>query len=87
MAARSAATLDLPGGLGTTGARKKAGLMAWFAQERVFRLIPFLLVEGTFLLLLAIPFVLTIYISLLSWRANARPQAQLEAGARYERTL
>ena len=42
---------------------------AWLSQERVFRLIPFILVECTFLLLLAFPFLLTIYISFLKWRA------------------
>jgi multiple sugar transport system permease protein len=54
---------------------QKKGLLAWLAQERVFRLIPFLLVEAIFILLLALPFVLTIYISLLKWRAN-RPFEQ-----------
>ena len=60
----------------------------WLAQERVFRLIPFVLVEGLFLLLLALPFVLTIYISLLRWRAN-RPfeQASFEGLANYARVL
>ena len=42
---------------------------AWLSQERVFRLIPFILVEVTFILLLAVPFILTIYISFLKWRA------------------
>jgi multiple sugar transport system permease protein len=58
------------------------------AQERVFRLIPFVLVEGLFLLLLALPFILTIYISLLRWRAN-RPfeQASFEGLANYVRVL
>ncbi|MFQ5895936.1 MAG: carbohydrate ABC transporter permease, partial [Nitrospinota bacterium] len=45
-------------------------LSAWLAQERVFRLIPFVMVEATFLFLLAVPFALTVYISLLKWRAN-----------------
>jgi multiple sugar transport system permease protein len=60
----------------------------WLAQERVFRLIPFVLVEGLFLLLLALPFVLTIYISLLRWRAN-RPfeQASFEGLVNYARVL
>ncbi|MGQ4807253.1 hypothetical protein NKDENANG_00597 [Candidatus Entotheonellaceae bacterium PAL068K] len=57
------------------GTRKHGGLTGWLAQERVFRLIPFIMVEATFLLLLALPFVLTIYISLLKWRAN-RPFEQ-----------
>ena len=55
--------------------RKHKGLAAWLAQERVFRLIPFILVEGLFITLMAIPFLLTIYISLLRWRAN-RPFEQ-----------
>ena len=42
--------------------RRPAGLAAWLAQERVFRLVPFVMVEGMFLLLLALPFALTIYI-------------------------
>jgi multiple sugar transport system permease protein len=54
---------------------KKQGLSGWLAQERVFRLIPFVIVEALFMLLLAIPFLLTIYISLLKWRAN-RPFEQ-----------
>jgi multiple sugar transport system permease protein len=55
--------------------RKHKGLTAWLAQERVFRLIPFVMVEGLFIALMAIPFLLTIYISLLRWRAN-RPFEQ-----------
>ncbi|MBI3126811.1 MAG: sugar ABC transporter permease [Candidatus Tectomicrobia bacterium] len=58
---------------GTRAAR--GGLGAWLARERVFRLIPFVLVEAMFLLLLAVPFALTLYISLLKWRAN-RPFEQ-----------
>ncbi len=42
----------------------------WFASERIFRLIPFVLVEGLFLLTILIPFALTIWISMLKWRAN-----------------
>jgi multiple sugar transport system permease protein len=42
----------------------------WLASEHVFKRIPFLAVEGLFLLVIFIPFVLTIYISLLKWRAN-----------------
>ena len=48
---------------------------AWLSQEKVFRLIPFILVEATFILLLATPFVMTVYISFLKWRAN-RPFEQ-----------
>jgi len=42
----------------------------WLASERIFRLIPFVLVEALFLLTILIPFALTIWISLLKWRAN-----------------
>ena len=68
--------------------RRRRGLLGWLAQERVFRLIPFVLVEGFFLLLLALPFVLTVYISLLKWRAN-RPfeQAYFQGLTNYVRVL
>ena len=52
-----------------------ARLCAWLSQERVFRMIPFIMVEGMFILVVIIPFLLTIYISLLRWRAN-RPFEQ-----------
>jgi multiple sugar transport system permease protein len=42
----------------------------WVASERVFRLIPFILVESLFVLVVLVPFALTIWISLLKWRAN-----------------
>jgi multiple sugar transport system permease protein len=42
----------------------------WLGSERVFRQIPYVLVEGLFILIIFIPFILTIYISLLKWRAN-----------------
>ena len=48
---------------------------AWLAQERVFRLIPFVIVEAIFVLVVIIPFLLTVYISFLKWRAN-RPFEQ-----------
>ena len=73
-------------------ARRRAGplsrLGAWFAQERVFRWIPFVMVEGTFFLVIIIPFILTIYISFLRWRAN-RPfeQAYLSGFRNYEQVL
>lgn len=68
--------------------KRKSRLGTWMAQERVFRLIPFIMVEGLFLLLLAIPFILTIYISLLKWRAN-RPfeMAFFHGFLNYERVL
>src|SRR5712672_1695610 len=50
---------------------KSAGRLArWLASERVFRLIPFVLVEALFILIILVPFALTIWISLLKWRAN-----------------
>ena len=65
-----------------------ARLGDWFGQERVFRWIPFVLVEATFLLVIIIPFVLTVYISFLRWRAN-RPfeQAELSGFRNYEQVL
>ncbi|HVQ77094.1 MAG TPA: sugar ABC transporter permease [Candidatus Binatia bacterium] len=70
--AEARATAVRAGGAART---RRRGAAAWLAQERVFRLIPFVLVEGMFLFLLAIPFALTVYISLLKWRAN-RPFEQ-----------
>ena len=49
---------------------RRAAFARWLASERVFRLIPFVLVEGLFILIILVPFVLTIWISLLKWRAN-----------------
>lgn len=61
---------------------------AWLSQERVFRWIPFILVEGTLILVIVIPFLLTIYISFLRWRAN-RPfeQSTLTGFRNYEQVL
>ena len=42
-----------------------ARLGKWLASERVFRLIPFVLVEGLFVVTILIPFALTIWISML----------------------
>jgi ABC-type sugar transport system permease subunit len=88
MTGKTTPTLDTPAVLRTARARQKRGLAAWLAQERVFRLIPFVMVEGMFLLLLAVPFILTIYISLLKWRAN-RPfeQAMFQGLENYLRVL
>jgi multiple sugar transport system permease protein len=63
-------------------------LAIWLGQERVFRWIPFILVEGTFVLVIIVPFLLTVYISLLRWRAN-RPfeQASLSGLRNYEQVL
>ena len=65
-----------------------ARLGAWLSRERVFRWIPFVLVEGTFILVIIVPFLLTIYISFLRWRAN-RPfeQAYLSGLRNYEAVL
>jgi multiple sugar transport system permease protein len=88
MAKVGLSTADVAAQRRLTGGRKKTRLAAWLGQERVFRLIPFVLVEGLFLLLLATPFVLTIYISLLRWRAN-RPfeQAYFQGLHNYVRVL
>lgn len=45
-------------------------LARWLGSDRVFPKIPFVLVQALFVLVILIPFVLTIYISLLKWRAN-----------------
>ena len=65
-----------------------ARIGAWLARERVFKWIPFVLVEGTFILVIIIPFLLTLYISFLRWRAN-RPfeQAYLSGFRNYEAVL
>ena len=63
-------------------------LGAWLAQERVFRLIPFVIVEVIFVLVIIIPFLFTVYISFLKWRAN-RPfeQAYLSGFDNYQQVL
>jgi multiple sugar transport system permease protein len=60
----------------------------WLSSERVFRNIPFWLVEGMFILVILVPFLLTIYISLLKWRAN-RPfeTARFSGFENYEAVL
>jgi multiple sugar transport system permease protein len=59
---------------GAIGGRSKRNnyqrVARWFASESVFSKIPYVLVEGMFILIIFIPFILTIYISLLRWRAN-----------------
>ena len=40
----------------------------WLERESVFRLVPLVPVQGLIVALLAVPFVLTLYISLLRWR-------------------
>jgi len=63
-------------------------LGAWLASERVFRLLPFIAVEAIFVLVIIIPFLLTVYISFLKWRAN-RPfeQAVLSGFENYVQVL
>jgi len=51
---------------GTTAA--PGGLRRWLEQERVFRWLPFIPVQGLFALLLLPNFLLLVYLSLLSWR-------------------
>jgi multiple sugar transport system permease protein len=58
------------------------------ASDRVFPKLPYLLVEGLFIVTIFVPFILTIYISMLKWRAN-RPfeQAYFSGFANYEDVL
>jgi multiple sugar transport system permease protein len=88
MTARNTDMLDGTVPAGPRGRSRQHRLAAWLAQERVFRLLPFVMVEGLFLLLLAVPFLLTIYMSLLRWRAN-RPfeQAVFQGLDNYGRVL
>ncbi len=59
-AARDAMAAPLP-------ARRRT-LSSWLEQERVFRWLPLIPVQFLMVTLLAVPFLLTIYISLLRWR-------------------
>jgi multiple sugar transport system permease protein len=60
----------------------------WLASERIFPKIPFVMVESLFIVTILIPFILTIYISFLKWRAN-RPfeTAQFSGFENYEAVL
>ncbi len=49
-------------------ARRRRTFGQWLEQERVFRFLPLIPVQLLILTLLFVPFVLTIYISLLRWR-------------------
>jgi multiple sugar transport system permease protein len=49
-------------------ARRRRTLGQWLDQERVFRVLPLIPVQLLIVSLLFVPFVLTIYISLLRWR-------------------
>jgi len=69
-------------------AHRRQQVMAWLGRDRLFRLMPFIMVEALFITLLALPFLLTIYISLLHWRAN-RPfeQAMFSGLVNFEAVL
>src|SRR5262245_19561970 len=63
-------------------------LSKWLASDRVFPKIPYILVEGLFVLTILVPFILTIWISLLKWRANRPFETARFAGlANYEDVL
>src|SRR5262245_38661 len=67
--AELSARIDLaPGAPASPSALRRFG--RWLASDRVFPKIPFILVEALFVLVILIPFLLTIYISVLKWRAN-----------------
>ncbi len=52
----------------TAPPRRRRTLGQWLEQERVFRLLPLVPVQLLVLSLLFIPFILTVYISVLRWR-------------------
>src|SRR5262245_13403421 len=55
-------------GVAVARARRRRGPGRWLEQERVLRLLPLVPVQFLILALLFVPFILTIYISLLRWR-------------------
>ncbi|MBI4608047.1 MAG: sugar ABC transporter permease [Candidatus Rokubacteria bacterium] len=62
-------TAAAPPGVAAASTRsRRLTVGAWLEQERVFRWIPLIPVQLLLLALLAVPFALTIYISLLRWR-------------------
>jgi multiple sugar transport system permease protein len=69
MAEVGARISDLPAPARASGGVARR-LGKWLASDRVFPKIPFWLVEALFILVILIPFILTIWISLLKWRAN-----------------
>src|SRR6201991_4468765 len=74
------------GTAGTSSALKRFG--RWLVSDRVFPRMPFLVVELLFVLVIFIPFLLTIYISVLKWRANRPFEAASVSGLEnYERVL
>jgi len=54
--------------VGPALSRRRRTLGQWLEQERVFRILPLIPVQLLIVTLLFVPFVLTIYISLLRWR-------------------
>jgi multiple sugar transport system permease protein len=85
----TAESTSLPGGrLARPGPGMLRRLGKWLDSDRVFPKIPFILVETLFLLVVLIPFVLTVYISLLKWRANRPFESATFSGlANYEDVL
>jgi multiple sugar transport system permease protein len=71
-----------------TGRSSMQRFSRWLASDRIFPKIPFLLVESLFIVTILIPFILTIYISVLKWRAN-RPfeTARFSGFENYEAVL
>jgi multiple sugar transport system permease protein len=64
-------TTDVAMPAADVGRRRTFGRLARFlGSDRIFPLIPFVLVECLFILTVLVPFALTIWISLLKWRAN-----------------
>ena len=53
---------------GALAPRRRRALAQWLERERTFRILPLIPVQFLVLALLFVPFVLTIYISLLRWR-------------------
>lgn len=87
MAHISTRAADIPSGMAAgSGSMRRLG--KWLGSDRVFPKIPFILVEALIVLTILIPFILTIYISLLRWRAN-RPfeTATFSGFANYEVVL
>lgn len=87
MAQIGARAADIPSGMAAgSGAMRRLG--KWLGSDRVFPKIPFILVEALIVLTILIPFILTIYISLLRWRANRPFETATFAGfANYEVVL
>lgn len=57
---------------GAARAAARRGLSWWLGRDSVFKWIPYILVQGWFLFL-TIPFLLLVYLSLVSWRVTRGP--------------